>query len=118
MSDINRVIISGRLTKDSEVYLLPSDTPSVSFRIASSRFAGYDPQGKPKMRTQFFDVQWEGRRAEAIQQFLLKGRWVYIEGELRTFQSEAMKAQGRPYATVIHASDVNFAPRAQEGAQD
>ncbi len=80
-SDINRVVIVGRLTRDSELRYTKSGTALCKFSIAVNRTRKVGDQWEEE--ASFFDVALWGRQGEAISRYLIKGKQVGIDGELR-----------------------------------
>ncbi len=74
---MNKLIISGRLTRDAEVRFIPSGTPVMSFSVANNTGFG------EKQKTHFFDCSMFGKRAEGkLKDYMLKGQQVVVEGEI------------------------------------
>ena len=74
---MNKLIISGRLTRDAEVRFIPSGTPVMSFSVANNTVFG------DKQKTHFFDCSMFGKRAEGkLKDYMLKGQQVVVEGEV------------------------------------
>lgn len=111
MNDLNSVSLSGRLVDDASLMVLGNGTPSANFRIATQRYAGKDESGKAQFRTLFLDVQWPDRRAQPMAEWLTKGKWVIVCGGLDSYQTDSMKAQGRPPVIILQATDVMFGPK-------
>ncbi len=102
MSGVNKAILIGRLGADPEVRFSGSGTAIANVNIATSeRFT--DRQGEKQERTEWHRVVMFGRLAEIAQQYLKKGRQVYIEGRLQTRQWEDKEGQKR-YTTEIVAN--------------
>lgn len=76
-----KIIIIGNLGRDPEMRYTPSGTPVTSFSVATSRrWTGQD--GQQQERTVWFRVNAWNRLAETCNQYLSKGRQVFVEGEL------------------------------------
>lgn len=73
---MNKVIISGNLTKDMEVNVTKKDVLVGKFTVAVQ--IGYGDNSK----TQFYPVVLFGNRVESLQKYLLKGTKVLIEGQI------------------------------------
>ena len=73
---MNKVIISGNLTKDMEVNVTKKDVIVGKFTVAVQ--IGYGENSK----TQFYPVILFGNRVESLQKFLLKGAKVLIDGQI------------------------------------
>jgi len=104
MANINRVIISGNLTKDPELRTLDSGFAICSMRIATNtrRKENNEWVDKPN----FFDVTVFGRQGENCAQYLSKGRGIIIDGRLewREWEKDGQKRQ----AVDIIADTVEF----------
>ena len=73
---MNKVIISGNLTKDMEVNVRKKGVLVGKFTIADQ--IGYGDNSK----TQFYPVVLFGNRVESLQKYLLKGTKVLIDGQV------------------------------------
>lgn len=120
-----RVSLIGRLGRDPEMRYTPDGTPVTSFSVATDR-RWTDASGQQQERTVWFRVTAWRRLAETCNQYLAKGRLVYVEGEL----SEPKPFQGRDgewrASLDVTAREVKFlsgrgeggAPRAGEGGDE
>ena len=73
---MNKVIISGNLTKDMEVMVSKNDVNIGKFTVAVNNGYGENTN------TQFYPVILFGKRVEALQKYLLKGTKVIIDGQI------------------------------------
>ena len=80
---LNKVLIIGRLGKDPEMRYTPSGKPVTTFNVATSR-SWTTSNGEKRSETEWFNVVAWSSLAEICNQFLAKGRQVYIEGRLQT----------------------------------
>jgi single-strand DNA-binding protein len=78
MIDLNKILLTGRLTADPAMKYLPSGTAIAEFRIAAGR---KDKEGKGDVV--FINVAAFGKAADFCAQWLHKGSGVFIEGRLR-----------------------------------
>jgi len=105
MVSLNRVLLIGNLTKDPELRYTPSGTPVANLRLAvNSSFK--DQAGQRKEETCFVTIVVWSRQAEICQQYLKKGRSVFIEGRLiyRSWETE-----GKTRSTMeVRADRVQF----------
>ncbi len=86
---MNKLIISGRLTRDAEVRFIPSGTPVMSFSVANNTGFG------EKQKTHFFDCSMFGKRAEGkLKDYMLKGQQVVVEGEISLNQYQKKDGTG------------------------
>ena len=89
MVSLNRVLLIGNLTKDPELRYTPGGTPVANLRLAvNSSFK--DQAGQRKEETCFVTVVVWSRQAETCNQYLKKGRPVFVEGRLmyRSWEAE------------------------------
>lgn len=83
MNGFNKTILAGNLTKDPEMRFLPNGTAIASFGLAINR-KFKDASGQQKEDVVFCDITAFGKQAEAIGQYLKKGRPILLEGRLKT----------------------------------
>src|SRR4030042_1466733 len=100
MSGLNRVMMIGNVGTDPEMRFTPNGHPAPSFRIAIGRMYN-TPEGEKKQETDWFTVVTWGKQAESCNQFLTKGRKVYVEGSLRSRNWESQDGQKRSKTEVI-----------------
>ena len=81
MANLNKVMLIGNLTRDPELRHTPKGTAVAELGLAINRVWMDEQRGKQE-ETTFVDVTLWGRQAELAQQYLSKGRPVYIEGRL------------------------------------
>jgi len=109
MVSVNRMIIIGNLGSEPEMRFTPNGRPVTSFNVATNwRYTTAD--GERREETEWFTVVTWGRLAEQCNQFLTKGRLVYVEGRLRTHTWEGQDGQKR-YRNEIVADRVSFLDR-------
>jgi single-strand DNA-binding protein len=98
-SDINSVVLVGRLTRDAELKYTSGGTAVCKFAIAVNRNRKQGDQFVEE--ASFFDIVVWGRQGEAIQKYLQKGKQVAVQGELRQNRWEQ---DGQPRSKVeVHA---------------
>ena len=83
MASYNRVILLGNLTRDPEMRYIPSGTAVTNFGLAMSERYTDRQTGEQKENVCFVDVEAWGRQAEIANEYLSKGRPVFIEGALK-----------------------------------
>ncbi len=115
-SNINRVVLIGRLTRDPELRALPSGHSVCSLRVAcnSSR---RDAEGEYHERPSYFDVSAFGGHAEGIGRYTRRGSLVAIDGRLEWREWETAEQQRRQAVSIL-ADSVQFldSPHAPEDA--
>lgn len=77
----HKVTIIGNLGSDPEMRYMPDGTPVTSFSVATNR-RWKNSDGSPGEETVWFRVSAWRRLAEVTNQYLSKGRQVFIEGRL------------------------------------
>ena len=82
MANVNKVILIGRITRDIELRYTPKGTAIAELGLAVNR-SRTDESGQRIEETTFVDVTLWGKQAELANQYLAKGREVYIEGRLQ-----------------------------------
>ncbi len=87
MPSLNRIQLIGHLGKDPGVRVTPKGAKVCTFSIAVSR-RWKSSAGEDKEATDWFNVEAWGRLGEVCQQYLRKGRLVFLEGQLRTDRYE------------------------------
>ena len=102
---LNSIAMMGRLTREPDFRMTPSQVPVSTFTIACDRdFSG---RGNEK-RTDFIDcVTWRGT-AEFVQKYFHKGSMIVIEGRLQ-MRPWTDKDEGKHEQAEIHAENVYFA---------
>ncbi len=105
-TNINRVVLTGNLTRDPELRSLPSGTAVCSLRVAcNTRRKGQGGEWEDKPN--YFDVTVWGAQGENCARFLTKGRPVAIDGRLEWREWEAQDGQKRQAVDII-ADSVQF----------
>lgn len=105
--NINRVIITGNLTKDPVLSALPSGGSVCSLRIACNgrRRTG---DGQWEDAPNYFDVSVWGQQGENCHKYLSKGRGVAIDGRLRWREWTEKDSQQKRQSVDIIAETVQF----------
>ena len=112
---INRVCISGNLTRDPELRSTGSGMAILKMGIAVNDRRKNGQSGEWEEVPNFFDVVVFGTRGESLSRFLTKGSKVAIEGKLRWSQWETAEGDKRSKVEII-ADDIEFlSPRNDSG---
>jgi single-strand DNA-binding protein len=99
LASVNKVMLSGRLTRDPELRYTPSGTAVTSFAVASSRsYKGQD--GEWKQLVAFVNVVVWGKLAVLVNEYLKKGSAVFVEGRLNSRSWETDDGQKRSVLEV------------------
>ena len=110
---INRVNITGNLTRDPELRATAGGTQVLSFGVAVNDRRRNAQTGEWEDYPNFVDCTMFGTRAEAVSRFLAKGNKVAIEGKLR-YSSWERDGQRRSKLEVI-VDEIEFLSRGQQG---
>ncbi len=115
-SDMNLVVLIGRLTRNAELRYPQGDggTPSLRFSIAVNR-SRRTADGRWEDEPNFFDCIYFSRSADSLSQYLEKGRQVAVEGELRQSRWEGQDGQSRSRVEIF-VNSINILSQPQGGA--
>ena len=109
MVSVNKMILIGNLGNEPEMRFTPNGSPVTSFNVATNRrYTTAD--GERKEETEWFTVVTWSRLAEQCNQFLTKGRLVYVEGRLHMHTWDSQDGQKR-YRNEVVADRVSFLDR-------
>src|SRR4051812_2914571 len=113
-TNINRVIITGNLTRDPELRSLQSGMSVCSLRIACNTRRKDGASGEWVDKPNYFDVTIWGRQGENAAQYLSKGRPVAIDGRLEWREWQDQQGTKRQSVDII-ADNVQFLPAPDGG---
>lgn len=113
---INRVNISGNLTRDPEMRALRNGTQVLSFGVAVNDRRKNPQTGDWEDYPNFIDCTMFGSRAEAVSRYLAEGTKVAIEGKLR-YSSWEKDGQRRSKLEVI-VDEIEFMSQRQQAPAD
>ncbi len=94
MASLNKVFLIGNLTKDPELRYTPSGVAVANLRLAVNR-KFKDKTGELKEETCFITVTAWDKQAETCNQYLQKGRPIFVEGRLQSRSWETTDGQKR-----------------------
>jgi single-strand DNA-binding protein len=100
MPNLNKVMLMGNLTRDPELRYTPNNTAVCNVGLAINR-RWRDQQQQQQEETTFVDCEAWGRTAENINQYLRKGRPLYVEGRLKLDQWEDKEGNKRSKLKVV-----------------
>lgn len=101
MASYNKVILMGNLTRDPELKYLQTGTAVINFGLAVNRTWTDRESGEKKEEVTFIDLEAWGRTAETMNEYLQKGRPVFVEGRLRQNRWETDDGQSRSRHVVV-----------------
>ncbi|MDR0409115.1 MAG: single-stranded DNA-binding protein [Spirochaetaceae bacterium] len=81
MIDLNHVSLIGRLTRDAEYKVLPSGQAVCNFSIAVNRRRKNGDSWEDEAN--YFDIVLWGKQADSLNRYLVKGKQIGVDGELR-----------------------------------
>lgn len=111
---INRVVISGNLTRDPDLRSTASGMPVLGFGVAVNDRRKNQQTGEWEDYPNFIDCTMFGARSQSVSRFLSKGSKVAIEGKLRWSQWER-DGQKRSKIEVI-VDEIEFMTSRNDGA--
>ena len=83
MGSVNKVILVGNLGRDAELRYTPGGAAVSKFSLATTEVWN-DKAGQRQERTEWHNIDLWGKQAESLNEYLRKGKQVYIEGRLQT----------------------------------
>jgi len=104
MGSVNKVIIVGNLGRDAEIRYTSGGTAVATLSLATTD-VWTDKGGQRQEKTEWHRVVLWGKTAETLQEYLLKGRQIYVEGRLQTRQWDDRDGNKR-YTTETRADRV------------
>lgn len=113
MPSLNKVTIIGNVGNEPEMRFTPNGKPVTSFSVATN-WVFTSPEGERKQETEWFNVVAWNRLAEQCNQFLAKGKLVYVEGRIHTRNWEGQDGQSHSRMEVV-ANRVIFLDRKGSG---
>ena len=121
MSDIklvavNKVLLSGRLTRDPELRYTPSGVAVMTFSLALNR-RYKDQSGEWKEEVSFVNVVAWQKQAELASEYLKKGSAVFVEGRLQSRSWETSEGQKRSVLEV-RAERLQFLDRVKKEEEE
>jgi len=115
MANYNKVFLMGNLTRDPELRYTPKGTAVADVGLAVNRVRTND-QGQRQEDTTFVDVTLWGRQAELAQQYLGKGRPIFIEGRLQLDSWEDKQSGQKRSKLKVVGERLEFLPDGRGGA--
>jgi single-strand DNA-binding protein len=105
-TNINRVVLTGNLTRDPELRSLPSGTSVCNLRVACNT-RRKDASGEWVDKPNYFDVTVWGNQGENCAQYLSKGRPVAVDGRLEWREWQDKEGNKRQSVDIV-ADSVQF----------
>lgn len=105
MGTVNRVILVGNLGKDAEVRYTPGGAAVSTLSLATTEAWTDKSSGQRQERTEWHRVVVWGKQAETLNDYLTKGRQIYVEGRLQTRQWDDRDGNKR-YTTEVRSDRI------------
>jgi single-strand DNA-binding protein len=100
------VILVGNLGRDAELRYTPGGAAVATLNLATTEMWN-DKQGQRQEKTEWHRVILWGKQAETLQEYLTKGKQIYVEGRLQTRQWDDKDGNKR-YTTEIKADRITL----------
>jgi len=113
---INKVILVGNLGSDPEVRYLDGDRVVANFSVATNE-TYTDRQGNRVTQTEWHRIEMWDSLAKVAEQYLKKGRQVYIEGKIKTEKWTDQNGVDK-YTTRIRANVLQMLGNKEDGGSD
>ncbi len=104
---LNKAMLIGHLGNDPEMRVTASGQSVVNFTLATNE-SFKDSSGTMQERTEWHRIVAWGKLAEICNQYLRKGRQVYVEGRLQTRSWDDNKTGEKKFTTEIVCSDMQM----------
>ncbi len=110
-TDLNCVVLVGRLTRDAELTYLQSGSAVAHLSIAVNRNRKENDQWVSEVN--YFDVSLFGKSAENLKQYLTKGKQIAVQGALK---QDRWEKDGQKFSKVqIIANNIELLGGRQDG---
>jgi single-strand DNA-binding protein len=106
MGSVNKVILVGNLGRDAELRYTPGGAAVATLNLATTEVWN-DKQNQRQEKTEWHRVILWGKQAETLQEYLTKGKQIYVEGRLQTRQWDDKEGNKR-YTTEIKADRITL----------
>ena len=100
MANYNKVLLMGNLTRDIEMRYTSGNQAVANIGLAVNR-RYKTKEGENREETTFVDCEAWGRTAEVMNEYLAKGRPVFIEGRLKLDQWQDKEGNNRTKLRVV-----------------
>ena len=104
MGSVNKVILVGNLGRDAELRYTPGGAAVATLNLATTEVWN-DKSGQRQEKTEWHRVVLWGKTAESLQEYLTKGKQIYVEGRLQTRQWDDKDGNKR-YTTEIRGDRI------------
>jgi single-strand DNA-binding protein len=106
MGSVNKVILVGNLGRDAELRYTPGGAAVATLNLATTEVWN-DKGGQRQEKTEWHRIVLWGKQAESLQEYLTKGKQIYVEGKLPTRPWDDKDGNKR-YTTEIKADRITL----------
>jgi len=103
---VHKITIIGNLGRDPEMRYTPEGQAVVTFSVASSR-KYKTAAGEQREETEWFNCSAWGKLADVCNEYLTKGKQVYVEGRLKTRTYQAQNGETR-FSIDVTCQEIQF----------
>ncbi len=104
MGSVNKAILVGNLGRDAELRYTPGGAAVATLSLATTEIWN-DKSGQRQEKTEWHRIVLWGKQAETLQEYLLKGRQIFVEGRLQTRKWDDRDGNTK-YTTEVRADRV------------
>ena len=104
MGSVNKVILVGNLGRDAEMRFTPGGAAVATLNLATTEVWN-DKGGQKQEKTEWHRVVLWGKTAESLNEYLTKGKQIYVEGRLQTRKWQDKDGQDK-YTTEIRGDRI------------
>jgi single-strand DNA-binding protein len=105
MGSVNKVILVGNLGRDAELRYTPGGAPVATLSLATTEVWNDKTSGQKQEKTEWHRVVLWGKSAEALSEYLTKGKQIYVEGRLQTRKWQDKDGNDK-YSTEIRSDRI------------
>lgn len=102
MGSVNKVILVGNLGRDAELRYTPGGAAVATLNLATTEVWN-DKSNQRQEKTEWHRIVLWGKTAESLQEYLTKGKQIYVEGRIQT--REWTDKEGKPAKTTEIRAD-------------
>ncbi len=84
MGSVNKVILVGNLGRDAELRYTPGGAAVATLNLATTEVWNDKASGQKQEKTEWHRIVLWGKSAESLNEYLTKGKQIYVEGRLQT----------------------------------
>jgi single-strand DNA-binding protein len=105
MGSVNKVILVGNLGRDAELRYTPGGAPVATLNLATTEVWNDKTSGQKQEKTEWHRIVLWGKSAEALSEYLTKGKQIYVEGRLQTRKWQDKDGNDK-YSTEIRSDRI------------